>query len=159
MKGDDDNPILNHRYGPLYVVHFYNTCLHPDAQFRFFEPFSVLHNIGKNGTFLARYPSDYRRQDYKERFHIYHSPIPPSKDIFIYEPQFALKQTNGGALRLGNGYCPTPRTDPRRSLNPKNGAEVYHTTTCNKEDQKFIFGKFTKQCFFLVLLLRCIVNL
>ena len=44
-------------WGPVYVAHFYNTCLHPDAQFRFFQPFSgdsVLFNIGKGGTFLAR---------------------------------------------------------------------------------------------------------
>ena len=36
-------------WGPVYVVHFYNTCLHPDAQFRFFQQFSVsvLYNIGQ----------------------------------------------------------------------------------------------------------------
>ena len=150
------------QFGPLYVAHFYNTCLHPDAQFRFFQPYSVLYNIGKNGTFLARYPSDYRRQDYKERFHIYHSPILPAKDVFIYTEQFTLKQTEKGALKLDNGLCPTPvkpGTNPKRPFIPPNGGEVYQTTSCDKEDQKFIFGKFTKQCFFLVLLLRCIVNL
>ena len=134
------------------MVHFYNTCLHPDAQFRFFEQFSVLHNIGKggkNGTFLAR---DISGRGYNNRFHIYHSPIPPAKDVYIYTKRFTLKQTEKGALKLDNGLCPTPvkpGTNPKRPFIPQNGDEVYQTTSCDKEDQKFIFGKLTKHCYFL----------
>ena len=126
--------------------------MHPNAQFHFFEPFSVLYNIGKGGTFLARYPSDYKEQDYQERFHIYHTPKRPAKDVYIYRNEFTLKQTEKGALKLYNGLCPTPvkpRTCPKRPFIPKNGDEVYQTTSCDMEDQKFIFGKLTKHCFFL----------
>ena len=147
MKGDHDNPIVKYRWGPIYVAHFYNTCLHRDAQFRFFQPYSVLHNIGKSGTFLARF----NRKDYQERFHIYHSPI-SAQNGFIYRKQFTLKQTENGALRLYNGLCPTPvkpATNPKRPFIPQNGDEVYQTTSCDKEDQTFIFGELTKHCSFL----------
>ena len=130
------------------MVHFYNTCLHPDAQFRFFQPYSVLHNIGKDGTFLARF----NKPDYKERFHIYYSTKPRSKSDFIYEQKFTLKQTEKGALKLHNSLCPTPvkpGTNPKRPFIPQKGDEVYQTTSCDMEDQKFIFGKLTKHCFFL----------
>ena len=130
------------------MVHFNNTCLHRDAQFRFFEPYSVLHNIGRNGTFLARF----NKNDYQEKFHIYHSPTPPAKDVFIYTEQFTLKQTEKGALKLYNGLCPTPvipRTNPKRPFIPQIAGEVYQTTSCDNEDQKFIFGKLTKHCYFL----------
>ena len=134
------------------MVHFYNTCLHPDAQFRFFQPYSVLHNIGKGGTFLARYPSDYGKQEYKKRFHIYHNPEAPAEGQYIYSKQFTLNQTEEGALKLYNGLCPTPvkpGTNPKRPFIPQKGDEVYQTTSCDMEDQKFIFGKLTKQCSFL----------
>ena len=127
------------------MVHFNNTCLHPDAQFRFFQPFSVsvtvLHNIGKDGTFLAR--GNHRK--YKSRFHIYHAPpgsrLPTS---FIYNQDFALKQTKAGALKLQFGYCPTPREPSDTSsgaIIPQNGDTVYQNTNCDKEEQKFTFGK------------------
>ena len=126
------------------MVHFNNTCLHPDAQFRFFEPFSVLHNIGKNGTFLARDPSSNGKRGYKQRFHIYHSPLPRVASTFIYSKQFSLKQTKAGALKLHNGYCATPRLPGNASTIPtiqRNGDTVYNTKDCDKEEQKFIFGK------------------
>ena len=124
------------------MAHFNNTCLHPDAQFRFFQPFntSVLHNIGKNGSFLARG----NHREYKNRFHIYHSPIPPAKDVFIYTQQFTLSQTEKGSLKLKKGYCPTPRVPGDTSsgaIIPQNGDTVYQNTNCDKEEQKFTFGK------------------
>ena len=122
------------------MVHFNNTCLHPDAQFRFIQPFSasVLHNIGKNGTFLAR-----KEKAYKNTFHIYPAPLGSP----AYKPgDYALKQTNASTLKLDNGYCPTPRK-PRDTSNepiiPKNGDAVYQTKICDKEEQKFTFGKLT----------------
>ena len=125
------------------MVHFYNTCLHPDAQFRFFQPFSisVLHNIGKSGTFLAR---GYIRK-YKNRFHIYSRPLESVLSTsFIYKAQFALKQTKTGALKLEIGYCPTPRKPSDTSYGaiiPQNGDTVYQNTNCDKDEQKFTFGK------------------
>ena len=124
------------------MVHFYNTCLHPDAQFRFFQPFSVsvLHNIGKNGTFLAREP-----YKYNSIFQIYSIPLESvSSKSFIYKADFALKQTKAAALKLEIGYCPTPRK-PRdtssAAIIPQNGDTVYQNTNCDKEEQKFTFGK------------------
>ena len=127
------------------MAHFYNTCLHPDAQFRFFQPFpvsvTVLHNIGKDGTFLARG----NLRNYKNRFHIYHFP-PGSRppESFIYKADFSLKQTKAGALKLQIGYCPTPRVPGVTSsgaIIPQNGDTVYQNTNCDKEEQKFTFGK------------------
>ena len=138
MKGGKD-------WGPLYVAHFYNTCLHPDAQFRFFQPFSVsvLYNIGKDGTFLARRNIPH----YKNRFHIYHAnPGSLAYNGFIFTYQFALKQTKAGALKLMNGYCPTPRrpgNTSNGSIIPQNGDTLYQNTNCDKEEQKFTFGKLT----------------
>ena len=135
------------------MVHFYNTCLHPDAQFRFLQPFSVsvLHNIGKNGTFLARQPAKYN-----SIFQIYS--IPPeslSSTSFIYKAEFALKQTKAAALKLEIGYCPTPRVPGDTSsgaIIPQNGDTVYQNTNCNKEEQKFTFGKL--KLLFIVFFLR-----
>ena len=124
------------------MAHFNNTCLHPDAQFRFLQPYnvSVLFNIGKEGTFLARDTSDF-----ESRFHIYHSnPGSPTYKDYILTKPFALKQTNAGALKLNNGYCPTPRAPGVTSngpIIPQNGDTVYQTTNCNKEEQRFTFGK------------------
>ena len=124
------------------MVHFNNTCLHPDAQFRFIQPFSasVLHNIGKNGIFLAR------KNKVNNTFHIYHAPLGSPKYEFPYKQDFALKQTNASALKLDNGYCPTPRK-PGDTFNgpiiPQNGYTVYQTINCDKEEQKFTFGKLT----------------
>ena len=124
------------------MAHFYNTCLHPDAQFRFFQPYSVsvLYNIGKDGTFLARDTSDF-----KSRFHIYHAnPGSSAYKEYIFTKAFALNQTKAGALKLINGYCPTPRAPGITSngpIIPKNGDTVYQTTKCDKEEQKFTFGK------------------
>ena len=139
-------------------MHFNNTCLHPDAQFRFFQPFSVsvLHNIGKNGTFLARAP--YR---FKSRFLIYC--VPPesvSSTSFIYKADFALKQTKAGVLKLEIGYCPTPRAPADTStaaIIPQNGDTVYQNTNCDKEEQKFTFGKL--KLLFIVLFLGIVFNL
>ena len=140
------------------MAHFNNTCLHPDAQFRFFQPFSVsvLYNIGKNGTFLARQP-----EKYNSRFVIYS--IPPeavSSTSFIYDAQFALKQTKTGALKLNKGYCPTPRAPGNissGSIIPQNGDTVYQNTTCDKEEQKFTFGKL--KLLFIVLFLGIVFSL
>ena len=124
------------------MVHFYNTCLHPDAQFRFFQPFSVsvLHNIGKNGTFLSRDP-----EKYNSRFHIYSIPLESvSSKSFIYKADFALKQTKAAALKLEIGYCPTPRkpgVTSSEAIIPQNGDTVYQNKNCDKEEQKFTFGK------------------
>ena len=142
VKGNDFATNPEHRWGPIYVVHFNNTCLHADAQFRFFQPFSVsvLHNIRKEGTFLAR-----DRERYQSRFHIYC--VPPgslSSESFIYNADFALKQTKAGALKLQIGYCPTPRAPGVTSsgaIIPQNGDTVYQNTNCDKEEQKFTFGK------------------
>ena len=136
MKGGID-------YGPVYLVHFYNTCLHLDAQFRFFQPFSVsvLFNNGKNGTFLARG----NHNNYKSRFHIYHVPPgSPAYNTFIFKKEFALKQTKTGALKLKIGYCPTPRVPSDTSsgaIIPQNRDTVYQTTTCDKEEEMFTFGR------------------
>ena len=124
------------------MVYFNNTCLHPDAQFRFIQPFSVsvLHNIGKNGTFLAREPGKYN-----SIFQIYSMPLESvSSKTFIYRSEFALKQTKEGALKLKKGYCPTPRKPSDTSYGaiiPQNGDTVYQNTNCDKEEQKFTFGK------------------
>ena len=126
------------------MAHFYNTCLHPDAQFRFFQPFSVsvLFNIGKGGTFLAR--GNYAGI-YNYKFHIYHS-SPGSRTYigFIFKKDFALTQTKTGALKLEIGYCPTPRVHGDNSsgaIIPQNGDTVYQNTNCDKAEQKFTFGK------------------
>ena len=140
------------------MVHFNNTCLHPDAQFLLFQPFSVsvLHNIGKNGTFLAREP--YR---YESRFAIYC--VPPeslSSTSLIYKADFALKQTKAGVLKLNKGYCPTPRAPAdtsNGSIIPQNGDTVYQNTNCDKEEQKFTFGKL--KLLFIVLFLGIVFSL
>ena len=125
------------------MAHFNNTCLHPDAQFRFFQPFntSVLYNIGKNGSFLARG----NHREYKNRFHIYHAPLGSlAYNKFIFRKDYALKQTKAGALKLKKGYCPTPRVPGDTSsgaIIPQNGDTVYQNTNCDKEEQKFTFGK------------------
>ena len=141
LKGNNDDPNIDRQWGPVYVVHFNTTCLHPDAQFRFLEPFSVLHNIGKNGTMLTRY-----KENYFKKFHIYHSPQPRIASNFIYTKQFALKQTKAGGLELLNGFCATPRIPGNTSIGPiipQNGDTVYGTTDCDKEEQIFTFGKLT----------------
>ena len=125
------------------MVYFNNTCLHPDAQFRFFQPFSVsvLNNIGKNGTFLARG----NLRGYYNRFHIYSIPLEAvASTSYTYNANFALKQTKTGALKLEIGYCPTPRKPSDTSsaaIIPQNGDTVYQNTNCDKEEQKFTFGK------------------
>ena len=125
------------------MAHFYNTCLHPDAQFRFFQPFntSVLYNIGKNGSFLARG----NHREYKNRFHIYHAPLGSlAYNKFIFRKDYALKQTKAGALKLKKGYCPTPRVPGDTSsgaIIPQNRDTVYQNSNCDKEEQKFTFGK------------------
>ena len=118
-------------------------CLHPDAQFRFIQPFSpsVLHNIGKNRTFSAK-----RNKAYNNTFHIYHTPLGSPKYNVTYRQNFALKQTNASTLKLHNGCCPTPRKPSDTSngpIIPKNGDAVYQTKICDKEEQKFTFGKLT----------------
>ena len=137
MKGYN-GPIIKNRYGPIYFVYFKTTCLHPDAQFRFLEPFSVLHNIEKDGTFLAREPPKLG-----SRFQIYHGP--PGGDVltFLHKNDFVLKQTKTGALKLNNDYCPSPTKPKDPPSEPKNGNTVYQTKDCNREEQKFIFGKLT----------------
>ena len=126
------------------MAHFYNTCLHPDAQFHFFQPFSVsvLFNIQKGGTFLAR---GNHAGLYNYKFHIYHAPTGiGAYNTFMFLKEFALKQTKAGALKLEKGYCPTPRTPSDTSsgaIIPQNGDTVYQTTNCDKEEQKFTFGK------------------
>ena len=141
------------------MAHFYNTCLHPDAQFRFFQPFSVsvLFNIGKDGTFLAR--GNLRK--YKNRFHIYHAPPGSGAyNDFIFRKDFALKQIKAGALKLEIGYCPTPRKPDVTSTGaiiPQNGDTVYQNTNCDKEEQKFTFGKL--KLLFIIFFLREVFSL
>ena len=57
---------------------------------------------------------------------------------------FALKQTKAVALKLEIGYCPTPRAPSDTSsgaIIPQNEDTVYQNKNCDKEEQKFTFGK------------------